>query len=357
MSVLSRLTSSLTAQDLQTPTSGRLPGHLTVHEAICESSKPTTSSTGSGALRTLPSRRPWSQTPREAVTSITLIDDHEGVGAGVIDLSVLAKAYIRCFMDDNFEALVSDEWKQPLSALAIPVDGLPHIDISATAFDVATLLGEVEETVLLVFDGETVTGFITFESLQNAAFTLPLFGLLLEVEEAALQWMEINPRECWQLLPPGRRKFAIDRASNEFNKIEQHVISTGQRTIPLETALNLWLLPEETEERLAGEVSESGAPIALALQMTSFIDKCTVLTKAKVIPTMSSKVLKQFWTQAEKVRNCIAHGRSWWLELANPKDLMTFVASAHEMRAQLAAAITRDVEERNSRTQSNEETD
>ncbi len=315
MSVLSRLAAALTARELQTTLCGRLPGHLPVADAMAAFESVATEH----RLRTMPTRRPWSQSPGHAPSSLTLVESQNGEATKVIDMVIIANRYVNLVFQDDLEQLVSEEWKKPLSEIAIPIEFLPTTDITTAAFDVATRLGEIEEKVLLIQEGGTLTGFITFESLQQAAFTLPLFGLILELEEAVLQWMEIKPRECWQTLSEGRRTLAAERATDEFLKGARHIRATGIRTLPLKTALNLWLFPEETEKRMDQDCEQAGAPIELALQMTSFIDKCTVLRKTKAIPSMSKQVLEGFWKKAEAVRNCIAHGRSWWLELTSAR--------------------------------------
>ena len=117
-------------------------------------------------------------------------------------MGTVAKHIVAATMRDDLEMSMGIANRQ-IGDVAVDLHLFPDVQSDATAFNVAHLLGEIEETLLIVRDGNRATGFITFESLQQPAFNLPLFGLLLELEEGALQWAEVQPQQCWNLLSEG----------------------------------------------------------------------------------------------------------------------------------------------------------
>ena len=157
-----------------------------------------------------------------------------------------------------------------LSRLAHKIDPLTLIssDMSAIAF--ATLCCESDVPLFFVLDGNRLIGTVSYSDLYSAPFRLCLFGLTLQLEEAALFVLQQNPDLSINSLSDGRKAKASEVATLRSGK----------------TAAS-------TTRFLVG--------------CTTFIDKFTMLSKTTELVGFEKKQLREIFSSAERVRNYCAH--------------------------------------------------
>ena len=173
-----------------------------------------------------------------------------------------------------------------------------HLD----AQNAVALLIPEHPPFFFVLDGTAVIGTFSYSDLFSGPFKVCLFALTIELEEAALKLLLKDPTRCLHALPLERLAKAREVCARRFGEAHQQ----QDRDV---------------------------------IRSTTFIDKATMLNKAKLIPAMSKGKLQKLFARAEAIRNECAHPTA---EVASPipalsrDKLQNFLDQCHKLIADLS---------------------
>ena len=319
-----------TASDLMYPCSGTVDANTLVKDVLEEIEK---SEQKEESRRKHPRLIPYSSIPDSPGADSLALVTANGCPIGCIDTVAIARLTIQHLLED-IELIGSGEWIRPVSSIMIPLERFSRLSHDCPALDAALELSRSSEGSFLVVKEEEIIGVIGFGCLLQPEFTLPLFGLILEIEQQILDAVSHRANEAFRSLSPGRQKKCIETLQRQPPKKtteEVQHMDPAQYTVPLSDLLKSWLFPEEHSQRIDEEIAEWGAPSSILIEYTTFIDKGTMLHKLKLLPrAMSANDAKSFFKKAEEVRNAIAHGRPWWEALTSPVQVEEFIGQANE---------------------------
>lgn len=156
---------------------------------------------------------------------------------------------------------------------------------------IVKLFKETDEQLFFVLRKDKISGTIRYADVFSQEFRLCLFALSLELEEASLRRLLLDPVGSLSWLSPAR----IESAREVFDL------------------------------RFSGRHMDD----VLLLKCTTFIDKGSIIIKSKALKSHTAVSLKRMFARIERIRNHCAHpsgNRSEWLVLSQPKVLADTIA-------------------------------
>src|SRR3990172_5489018 len=130
--------------------------------------------------------------------------------------------------------------------------------------------------------GDRVKGTFSFGGLFKLPGVLCPFALVVELENAGLDFCRHFYKECWQVLPEPRRSKANEFWSRRYDK------DASRRDARL-------------------DASGHRAYYEGLIECTTFIDKATMIGKCKLLIDTGRNKLDSVFNRAEEVRNACAH--------------------------------------------------
>jgi len=138
-----------------------------------------------------------------------IVTNDEGNNVGVIYLP-----------DFQIDASCGDYDGKRLSEICDSIDPNHIISSNTTALRIAEVFTEKDADLLLVIDGDRITGTIKYEDLYQMEFIMCLFVMTLSFEEAALQMIRVQAKgpDWWKCLPPNRQENTLKLYKRRYNK-------------------------------------------------------------------------------------------------------------------------------------------
>jgi len=148
-----------------------------------------------------------------------------------------------------------------------------------TLFGAVNIFASGDRDWFWVLDGPDICGTLHASCFKRPLFAVCLLAMVLQLEQAALDLISCDFRDTnrhWSYLSDERK----EKARKQYGIVYKR----GKKN------------PEAPTERLL-------------LEMTTMIDKCTIVKKSQLLPHRAPGEIHEFFALAEKVRNDCAHGR------------------------------------------------
>lgn len=214
------------------------------------------------------------------------------------------------------------------------------VSADTSVFATAKLLCEAERgTVFVVVEGNQLTGTLTYGDLFKTPFRTSLFGMLIQMEELALDLVCLEPQKSWLALSPKRQEKAREEYAREYVQEwkKQDMVRHAQPASPHPYARSLPMTDWRTCEIKGNHHSY---PL---LQRAQFCDKREIIVKRNLLQGLSGTWVNEVFRKAERLRNQCAHSGGFREGIMHGKDLWDLIADVHKLIREIIKAGRLDV--------------
>lgn len=135
-------------------------------------------------------------------------------------------------------------------------------------------------------------GIITRSVLRHSLTKLCFMAIVFDLEETALRLIKLTEKECFRTLPVERQRKAFE------TMLHKRAHGGGERSSG--TAIQLTFADLEADSLDERHYSE-------LLDATTFIDRGTMIRKARLTIELPNKQIERVFRRAERIRNDLAH--------------------------------------------------